>query len=118
MTETDPGLLDDLNALVEPDTRGDPMSPLRWTCKSLRRLAAELDKLGHKISHTVVGELLKKLGATTTRTGLTVRCELDNKPYPKGIVVSDEDMRNLNIQHADFHCEWNYTIAPSTTEPG
>ena len=36
------------------------MSPLRWTCKSLRRLAAELDNLGHKISHTVVGELLKK----------------------------------------------------------
>ena len=60
LTETDPGLLDDLNALVEPDARGDPMSPLRWTCKSLRRLAAELDKLGHKISHTVVGELLKK----------------------------------------------------------
>ena len=60
MTETDPGLLDDLNALVEPDACGDPMSPLRWTCKSLRRLAAELDKLGHKISHTVVGELLKK----------------------------------------------------------
>ena len=53
-------MLDDLNALVEPDTRGDPMSPLRWTCKSLRRLAAELEKLGHKISHTVVGELLKK----------------------------------------------------------
>lgn len=36
------------------------MSPLRWTCKSLRRLAAELNKLGHKISHTVVGELLKQ----------------------------------------------------------
>jgi Rhodopirellula transposase DDE domain len=53
-------LLDDLNALVEPEARGDPMSPLRWTCRSLRRLAAELDKLGHKISHTVVGELLKK----------------------------------------------------------
>src|SRR5208282_6171621 len=50
----------DLNALVEPDARGDPMSPLRWTCKSLRRLADELSKLGHKISHTVVGELLKK----------------------------------------------------------
>ena len=60
LTETDPGLLDDLNALVEPDARGDPMSPLRWTCKSLRRLADELGKLGHKISHTVVGELLKK----------------------------------------------------------
>ena len=60
MSEEDPGLLDDLNALIDPDVRDDPMSPLRWTCKSLRRLAAELDKLGHKISHTVVGELLKK----------------------------------------------------------
>ncbi len=60
LRETNPGLLDDLNALVEPDARGDPMSPLRWTCKSLRRLADELGKLGHKISHTVVGELLKK----------------------------------------------------------
>jgi hypothetical protein len=35
LTETDPGLLDDLNALVEPDARGDPMSPLRWTCKGI-----------------------------------------------------------------------------------
>src|SRR5580700_4810560 len=60
LTETNPGLLDDLNALVEPDARGDPMSPLRWTCKSLRRLADELGNLGHKVSHTVVGELLKK----------------------------------------------------------
>jgi hypothetical protein len=57
--ETDSRLLDDLSAPVEPDARGDPMSPLRWTCKSLRRLAAELNKLGHKISHTVVGELSK-----------------------------------------------------------
>ncbi|HKI21037.1 MAG TPA: ISAzo13 family transposase, partial [Isosphaeraceae bacterium] len=60
LTETNPGLLDDLNALVAPEARGDPMSPLRWTCKSLRRLADELSKLGHKVSHTVVGELLKK----------------------------------------------------------
>jgi transposase len=59
LVETDPSLLADLNALVEPDARGDPMSPLRWTCKSLRRLAEELRELGHKISHTVVGELLK-----------------------------------------------------------
>ena len=322
LTETDPGLLDDLNALVEPDARGDPMSPLRWTCKSLRRLAGELDKLGHKISHTVVGELLKKqrfslqansktregadnpdrdaqfhvvndavktaiaenqpaisvdtkkkelvgdfkntgrewrkqgnpeevrvhdflikelgravpygiydlaanagwvsvgidndtaafavqtirrwwqdvghvhyplarrlvitadgggsngsrvrlwklelqrladdlgisievhhlppgtskwnkiehrlfsfitqnwrakpllsyrvivelIGATTTKTGLTVRCELDDKSYPNGIIVSDDEMRSLNIQHADFHGEWNYTIGPHTSK--
>ena len=319
LSEEDPGLLDDLNALIDPDVRGDPMSPLRWTCKSLRRLAAELDKLGHKISHTVVGELLKKqkfslqanrktregadnpdrdapfhvindvvktamaenqpvisvdtkkkelvgdfknagrewrkqgdpeevrvhdflikelgravpygiydlaanagwvnvgidndtaafavqtirrwwqdvgrvrypqarrlvitadgggsngsrvrlwklelqrlanelgitievhhlppgtskwnkiehrlfsfitqnwrakplvsyrvivelIGATTTENGLTVRCELDDKTYPKGILVSDEEMQSLNIQRADFHGEWNYAIAPS-----
>src|ERR1700732_3354423 len=56
----DEKLLADLAALVEPSARGDPMSTLRWTCKSLRRLACELCALGHKISHTVVGELLKK----------------------------------------------------------
>ena len=54
-----PGLLRDLMALVEPGARGDPMSPLRWTCKSLRQLAAELVARGHKVSRTVVGELLK-----------------------------------------------------------
>ena len=54
-----PGLLRDLMALVEPGERGDPMSPLRWTCKSLRQLAAELVARGHRISRTVVGELLK-----------------------------------------------------------
>ena len=59
LIETNPSLLTDLNGLIEPGARGDPMSPLRWTCKSLRRLAGELRELGHKISHTVVGELLK-----------------------------------------------------------
>ena len=59
LTATNPTLLDDLLALVSPSERGDPMSPLRWTCKGLRRLASELQAMGHKISHTVVGELLK-----------------------------------------------------------
>ena len=53
-----PSLLGDLLALVEPTERGDPMSPLRWTCKGTRRLAKELTSMGHKISRTVVGELL------------------------------------------------------------
>ena len=53
-----PSLLSDLLALVEPTVRGDPMSPLRWTCKGTRRLAKELRTMGHAISHTVVGELL------------------------------------------------------------
>ncbi len=56
---TNTTLLDDLLGLVSPGERGDPMSPLRWTCKSLRRLAHELGEIGHQISHTVVGELLK-----------------------------------------------------------
>ena len=52
----------DLEALVEPVTRGDPMSPLRWTCKSVRRLAQELVAQGHKTSHRMVAELLQELG--------------------------------------------------------
>ena len=59
LTTSEPALLDDLLALVSPSERGEPMSPLRWTCKSLRRLAGELRAMGHKISHTVVGELLR-----------------------------------------------------------
>jgi DDE family transposase len=57
-TETDPTLLDDLEALVEPVTRGDPMSPLRWTCKSLHKLAAALREQGHAVSHETVRQLL------------------------------------------------------------
>src|SRR5208282_125618 len=62
------------------------------------------------LSYRVIVELI---GATTTQTGLTVRCELDDKIYPKGILVSDEQMQTLNISRDDFHGEWNYTIAPS-----
>jgi hypothetical protein len=61
-TAKDPTLLSDLLALVDPLTRGDPQSPLRWTCKSLRVLADELKAAGHVISHVVVGQLLKLEG--------------------------------------------------------
>jgi hypothetical protein len=61
-SETDTTLQTDLELLVDPVTRGDPESPLRWTCKSLRTLADELCKMGHKVSHTHVGKLLVKLG--------------------------------------------------------
>jgi Rhodopirellula transposase DDE domain len=61
LVERDEQLMEALLALVEPTERGDPESSLRWTCKSLRRLAAELCAQGHRISHTVVGELLKTL---------------------------------------------------------
>jgi len=55
-------LMRDLEALIEPTTRGDPMSPLRWTCKSVRRLAQELKVQGHATSHRMVAELLRELG--------------------------------------------------------
>ncbi|ASJ76079.1 ISAzo13 family transposase [Granulosicoccus antarcticus] len=56
----DPTLLSALESLVEPEARGDPQSPLRWTLKSLRILAAELGELGHTVSYRTVGHLLKK----------------------------------------------------------
>jgi hypothetical protein len=62
LTHKDPTLVTDLLALVEPGTRGDPESPLRWSCKSLRVLADELNAQGHVVSHVVVGELLKAQG--------------------------------------------------------
>ena len=73
---TDPQLMRDLEALVEPSTRGDPDSPLRWTLKSLRRLAQELQAQGHRVSRTLVGELLHRLGFSLqanakTREGLS-----------------------------------------------
>jgi transposase len=57
----DPKLLRDLDALVDPVTRGDPSSPLRWTCKSTNRLAEELRARGHTVSHQTVGRLLHEL---------------------------------------------------------
>src|SRR3712207_3706481 len=56
--DRDPTLVADLEALVSPDTRGDPMSPLRWTCKSTRQLAAALQQRGHQVSERVVRTLL------------------------------------------------------------
>jgi hypothetical protein len=60
LKEKDPGLVTALESLVDPDTRGDPMSPLRWTCKSTRQLAETLTGQGHPVSHRVVGELLRE----------------------------------------------------------
>jgi hypothetical protein len=71
LSSQDQGLLKALDALVEPTTRGDPMSPLRWTCKSTRRLAKELCRAGHPVSHTKVGHLLKELDYSLQATRKT-----------------------------------------------
>jgi transposase len=60
--QKDPTLVADLEKLVDPTTRGDPESCLRWTCKSLRKLAEELARMGHEVSYPVVAELLHEMG--------------------------------------------------------
>jgi hypothetical protein len=59
--DKDPGLRGDLDRLVDPATGGDPESPLRWTCKSVRMLAGELRREGHAVSHQTVAELLHEM---------------------------------------------------------
>ena len=60
-TEQQSGLIAALEALVSPSSRGDPMNPLRWTCKSVRKLAAELKTQGFKTSHRMVAQMLHDL---------------------------------------------------------
>jgi len=60
--DEDPSVLKHLRTLVDPSTRGDPMSPLRWTCKSTRQLAGALAGQGHRVSHVTVAEMLRDLG--------------------------------------------------------
>lgn len=67
----DADLLRDLDALVDPTSRGDPMSPLRWTCKSTYRLADELRRLGHEVSQRTVCDLLAQLDYSLQSTRKT-----------------------------------------------
>ncbi|MFB6958799.1 ISAzo13 family transposase [Streptomyces sp. NPDC056309] len=72
VVDLDPGLRDALLALVEPDVRGDPMSPLRWTTKSTRTLAAELTRQGHRVSADTVGDLLREEGFSLQGNAKTI----------------------------------------------
>jgi hypothetical protein len=71
----DPELLHALDSLVEPRTRGDPESPLRWTTKSTRNLAGELTAMGHPVSHSVVAKILRSLGYNLQRTRKTLESQ-------------------------------------------
>jgi transposase len=85
-----PGLVDALMALVEPDERGDPESPLRWTTKSLRHLAEELGRQGHPVSAPTVGRLLKQAGFSLQGNAKT----LEGSQHPD----RDAQFRYLNGQ--------------------
>ena len=70
--DLDPGLRPALLALVEPEERGDPMSPLRWTTKSTRNLAAELTRQGHRVGADTVGDLLRAEGFSLQGNAKTI----------------------------------------------
>ncbi len=61
---------------------------------------------------TDLATIISLISATSTSTGLKVYCELDTNNYPKGIAVSDAEIKALDIKRAEFHGEWNYTLAP------
>jgi transposase len=71
LTAQDDSLISALDSLVEPTARGDPMCPLRWTCKSTRKLAQELRRQGHRISHAKVSQLLRAMGYSLQGTRKT-----------------------------------------------
>ena len=73
ITQTDPRLLDRLDCLVEPVSRGDPMSPLRWTCQSVRNLAGHLTRRGHPVSYRTVASLLHAWATACSPTARTPR---------------------------------------------
>ena len=68
LVDRDPTLLSDLDSLVEPESRGDPMCPLRWTAKSTAQLAEALGTMGHRVSPDTVGRLLHALGYSLQAT--------------------------------------------------
>ena len=92
LTETDPGLLAALETLIEPVTRGDPQSPLRWTCKSTARLADELTRQDHPVTDRTVAHLLKQAGYSLqanrkTREGASHPDRNAQFEYLNGMVV-------------------------------
>jgi len=90
----DPKLSEDLERLVEPVTRGDPESPLRWTSKSVRKLAKELQGMGHQVSHELVSELLHGLGYSLQ----ALRKTREGGEHPD----RDGQFEHLNAQAAAF----------------
>ena len=87
--EKDPTLKKDLELLIEPATCGDPESPLKWTCKSVRKLTDELQKMGHRTNRTMVAELLHEMGYSLQA----------NKKTIEGTSHPD---RNAQFEHINF----------------
>jgi transposase len=93
LSDVDAGLLPALLALVEPDERGDPMSPLRWTTKSTRTLAAQLAAQGHRVGADTVADLLRQEGFSLQANTKTI----EGKQHPD----RDAQFRYINDQVKD-----------------
>jgi len=106
LTEKDPTLLRDLESLVEPVTRGDPMSPLRWTCKSVRKLSSELGTMGHKVGGQKVSELLADLGYSLQ----SPRKKREGTSHPD----RDAQFNHINEQAAAFQGRGQPVISVDT----
>jgi transposase len=107
-TESDPELRSDLESLVSPSTRGDPQSPLRWTCKSTRKLAAELNamKPGRSVSDHLVRDLLHEVGYSLQAT----RKMHEGTQHPD----RDAQFQNINATVQDFQQRGQPVISVDT----
>ena len=92
--DKDAGLKSDLESLLESTTRGDPQAALRWTCKSVRRLTAELKRMNHAVSHQVVADLLHELGYSLQA----------NRKTKEGSRHPD---RNAQFEHLNGKVKWS-----------
>ena len=106
LSETDPGLVEALEALVDPATRGDPESPLRWTSKSTRELADALGAQGRRVSHVSVGRLLRARGYSLQALAKT----REGKQHPD----RDAQFRYLTGQVNDYLAAGDPVISVDT----
>jgi hypothetical protein len=132
LAEQDPHLIEALEALIDPETRGDPMSPLRWTCKSTRQLARLLTANGHRVSHMKVAQLLHTLhyslqGNAKTQEGkqhpdrdaqfryIQRQCEnFLGQNWP--VISVDTKKKELVGNHANSGQEWQPEGQPEQVE--
>jgi DNA-binding phage protein len=94
LVEHDPLLVQALEALIDPDARGDPLSPLRWTCKSTRQLAEALSEGGHPVSHEKIAQLLRQLNYSLQANAKT----REGKQHPD----RDAQFRYIQARSKDF----------------
>jgi len=106
LTQTDPQLLAALEALIDPVTRGDPESPLRWTCKSTTKLAKELTRQNHPVSDRTVATLLKKAGYSLQANRKTT----EGNQHPD----RNAQFEHINAQVITFHRQRQPVISVDT----